>query len=279
MKYFKDPLWLFLLGGIALFIVAGVFDEEEISYHIEITENDVKRLSDQWIMQLKRQPTQQELDGLVDQLVKEEIYYREAKRFNLDANDTIVRRRLVQKLTFLTEDLATAAPADEDELRAHYNKNIQAYTLPKRFSFKHRYYSTDRRANAKAEAEQAISNSAFPDDPFMLQKSYALRSEREIGDLFGREFAQALSQLRENPQEQEEGQGEWQGPIQSAYGWHPVQILQVADESVQPFEQVIEKVRVDAQQAAREAANIRYYDNLKEKYNVTYATANVEPNS
>ena len=113
----------------------------------------------------------------------------------------------------------------------------------------------------------------------MLQKSYALRSEREIGDLFGREFAQALSQLSENPQEQEEGQGEWQGPIQSAYGWHPVQILQVADESVQPFEQVIEKVRVDAQQAAREAANIRYYENLKEKYNVTYATANVEPNS
>ena len=94
----------------------------------------------------------------------------------------------------------------------------------------------------------------------MLQKRYQLRSEREIGDLFGRGFAAALAQLV--PGEH------WQGPIESAYGWHPIKLHKVAAAETEPFEQVRERVQADARQAAREAANAAFYDDLRKRYRV-----------
>ena len=62
------------------------------------------------MQQMRRPPTEQELDGLTQQLVSEEVYYRKALRLNLEVNDTIVRRRRVRKLTSLSEDLASVSP-------------------------------------------------------------------------------------------------------------------------------------------------------------------------
>lgn len=260
MRILKDPLWLFLLAGAAIFFVAEWFAEEDIPYEVIVREADLQRLSDQWALQMRRPPTSQELNGLVDQFVKEEIYYREAQRLGLDANDTIVRRRMVQKLTFLTEDIATAIPADEATLRAYYDEHRATYEIPQRFSFQHRYFSSDRRADAETDAQQAVQDSAISDDAFMLQKSYALRSLREIGDLFGSEFAQQLAQLP--------AAESWQGPIKSAYGWHPIKILAIEDAYIPAFEEVQDRVLIDAQQAARRDANAAYFANLKAKYTV-----------
>ena len=120
-------------------------------------------------MQMRRPPSPQELSGLVDQYIREEIYYREARRMGLDANDTIVRRRMVQKLTFLTEDVATAAPLEETALKAYYDENIDEYRLPERISFKHRYFSSDRREDAEADARTALDDTEVTGDAFMLQ--------------------------------------------------------------------------------------------------------------
>ncbi len=264
MRFIKDPLWLFLVAGTAIFFAAGFFSEEDIPYEIDVAEADLKRLQDQWAMQMRRPATERELRGLVDQFVKEEIYYREARRLNLDINDTIVRRRMVQKLTFLTEDIATAVPMTDEELRTYYEANIERYRLPVRYTFRHRYYSSDRRADAKADATVALNETSKenPGDPFMLQKSYSSRSEREIGDLFGRAFASTLATL-----EPAEG---WQGPVESAYGYHTIQLTKVEESLIQPFESVQERVRVDAQQAARQEANDAYYTDLKSRYQVNF---------
>ena len=262
MQWLRDPLVVFLLAGAAIFVAAGYFAEEEISYTIEVREQDIQRLNDQWAMQMRRPPNERELAGLVDQFVKEEIYYREARRLGLDANDTIVRRRMVQKLTFLTEDIATSVPEDEASLRAFYEENIASYQLPERYSFTHRYFSIDRREDAETDARAAVADDTISGDPFMLQRDYAQRSEREIGDLFGRDFAAALAALE--PLET------WQGPIRSAYGWHAVLLTSVAAAETEPFAAVSERVRVDAQQAARQAANERYYDDLRSRYDIRF---------
>ena len=264
----KDPLFFFLIAGAALFVVAQLGEPEEISYDIDISEAEIQRLGDQWVMQMRRQPTDQEMRGLVEQLVKEEIYYREARRLNLDVDDTIVRRRMVQKLTFLTEDIATAAPFDEPSLRAYYDEHIDRYRLPDRVSFRHRYFSSDRRDDAEGDATAALADADNLGDPFMLQKSYALRSEREIGDLFGRDFAAALAQL--GPAQ------EWQGPVRSAYGWHAVLVTAVEKARAQPFADVSERVLVDAQQSTREAANQAYYEDLKSRYIVSFPSVAAE---
>ena len=261
MKWLKDPLVTFMLAGLGIFAIAGLFSEEDISYGVEVRDADIKRLYDQWSMQMRRPPRDAELAGLVDQFVKEEIYYREAQRIGLDANDTIVRRRMVQKLTFLTEDIATATPKDEATLQAYFEENRENYRVPERFSFSHRYFSSDRRDDAKRDAQAAIETSD-EGDPFMLQKEYASRSEREIGDLFGRQFANTLANM--------EPSDSVQGPIESAYGWHTIRFTKSEESFIPEFTEIAERVAVDAQQAARQAANDAYYEDLRARYTVTF---------
>ncbi len=262
-RLIRDPLVSFLFAGTLLFFITDWFSRDDDAYQIQVSANEVQRLSDQWSLQMRRPPNKQELDGLISAFVKEEIYYREALKLNLDANDTIVRRRLVQKLTFLTEDIATNEPPAVEALQSFYAKQIDKYIEPAKFSFAHRYFSSDRRDNSQAVASQALTDTTIKGDPFMLQKEYAQRSKRDVGNLFGRDFAEKLAELPTSD--------EWQGPLKSAYGWHVVKLLNVAPERVQPINEVIEKVKIDWQQAERKVANESYFTNLKAKYSTTYA--------
>lgn len=262
MAWYKDPLLFFLLVGVVIFAIAERAAQNNEEYNIVIDENDLRRITDQWSMLMRRPPSSQELQGLVNQFVKEEIYYREAIRLGLDAKDTIVRRRMVQKLTFLTEDIATSGAFTEEELQAVYQENLDKYQLPERFSFKHRYFSVARSDSARDDATTALSDDTIPGDPFMLQREYVLRSEREIGDLFGRQFAENLVGMQ--------AQDSWQGPIESAYGWHLILLTDKRPGAVQRFASVRERVLDDAQQAAREEANARYFEELRAQYNIVY---------
>jgi len=261
MNWLKDPLTLFFIGGAILFVVAELGGSDDISYQIQIQESDIKRLNDQWAMQMRRSATDQELTSLVDQLIKEEIYYREAKRLGLDQNDTIVRRRMVQKLTFLTEDIATAEVPNEKALESFYDANTEEYRQPDRYTFRHRYFSSDRRTNAEQDAKISLTNSEDSGDPFMLQKEYANRSKREIGDLFGKAFAEAMTNLDVSNQ--------WQGPIKSAYGFHSVLVESVQESYLRPFNVVKDRVLIDFQQKTRKDANEQYFLDLKNKYSIS----------
>ena len=259
MKFLADPLITFLAIGAMLLVAGKYWRPDSESFRIDITPAEVARLADQWQVQMQRLPSAEEMTGLIDAFVREEIYYREAKKLGLDADDTIVRRRLVQKLTFLTEDIATTTPPDDATLEAWYREHQDVYTQPNRISFTHRYFSVDRRPDAKADADHALTDESVADDPFMLQKSYAQRSTREIGDLFGRAFATEIEALS--------GQG-WQGPIRSAYGWHPVRIEERLPAALISFAQVRDRVLADFQMEARKVANSAYYDNLKSQYTI-----------
>ncbi len=261
MSWLKDPLTGFLIIGAVIFILAGIVSDDEISYDVEVRDADIKRLHDHWSMQMRRPPTAQELTNLVDQFVKDEIYYREAQRLGLHANDSIVRRRMVQKLTFLTEDIAISTPIEETALRAYFEQHQDNYRVPASFSFSHRFFSPEKREDAEGEAKDALGTND-PGDPFMLQKQYRDRSEQQIGNHFGREFASALASL--------EAGDEYQGPIESAYGWHLVKLEKSSPAAVPDFADVAERVAADAQQAARQTANEAYYDELKASYNVSY---------
>ncbi len=261
MNWLKDPLAAFLAGGALIFLASMFVSDAEISYDVEVRDADIERLHDHWNMQMRRPPTVQELADLVEQFVKDEIYFRESKRLGLDANDSIVRRRMVQKLTYLTEDIAASNPLEEAALQAYFEENQEDYRVSAQFSFSHRYFSTDRRDDAEGDARRALETGASG-DPFMLQNSYNGRSESQIGDLFGRDFASALAQL-------EPGKSP-QGPIESAYGWHTVKLTSVEAAHIPDFAEVADRVASDAEQAARHSANEAYYDDLKTRYNVIY---------
>ena len=256
----KDPLVLFLALGALIFLIATLGDGGGDDGQIVVGQADLDRLNDQWHAQMGRPPTPEEVDGLVAQHIREEVYFHEAKRLSLDEGDVIVRRRLVQKLQFLTEDIATGQPPAEPELRAFFAANPERYRQPARYSFSHRYFSTDRREHAEADAQAALADAAPTGDPFMLQRTYAARSVREIGNLFGNEFAEGLNGLE--PSER------WQGPIRSAYGWHLVLLDARLPERLPAYEEVADRVAVDFNLRRRERANEAYYQSLLERYEV-----------
>ena len=261
-RAFKDPLWLFLLFGGLLFGIAATQEDQRV---IRVTEGDVQRIVEQWQQQMRRDPTPAERASLINRFIRDEAYYQEALALKLDAGDTIVKRRLIQKLSFLTEDLAGTTSPVEATLRAFHAKHQDKYRTPDQFSFSHIYFSADRpvespEQRAEVLAAKAVEDPTLDGDPFMLQRKYARRSTREIGDLFGRAFAKNLANLSV-----QEG---WQGPLRSAFGWHAVQLINREQATPLGFEQVRDKVVIDWKQQQRKKANDAYLENLLATYSI-----------
>lgn len=260
-RLLREPLIYFLLAGAGLFWLAAQLGGD--AQRIVVTDAELNRLSSQWQAQMGNPPSDTELAGLVEQWIREEIYYREAKAMGLDDDDIIVRRRLAQKLMFLSEDLIADQTLRQEDLEAYFREHADRYSEPERLSFAHRYYSRERRENAAADASADLAatrnGEAPPGDPFMLPGQYSERSERQIGELFGSEFAAELLALPV---------GAWQGPVRSAYGWHLVKIEQHRPARQPDFSEVAERVAADFRQQQRRRANEDFYAALRERYEV-----------
>ena len=217
-----------------------------------------------WETQTGSLPSDVELNNLVEAWIREEIYYREAVRLGLDRDDTIVRRRLVQKLGFLNEAESAVEPA-EGELRAFFEQEREAYLFPDRYSFEQVYLDPERHDDTDAAAgellERLEAGVAWRSlgDPFMLNSSYAERSLPEVRALLGGSFASALPGRPV---------GEWSGPVASAYGVHLVRVLGMQSAGTPSFEQVRDRVAVDYLEAHTSEEAEAYYRTLRDQYEV-----------
>ena len=125
--WLKDPVTSFVIAGTAIFLLSGMFSDSESSRVIELSDADVERLSGNWQMQRGRAPVSEEMHDIVERYIQDEVYFRESQRLGLDVNDAIIRRRLVQKLTFLTEDIASIQPLDATALQNFFEQNRDDY--------------------------------------------------------------------------------------------------------------------------------------------------------
>src|SRR4029453_1638932 len=227
-RWLREPLLHFVLIGLALFGVYRLLQPKGAgpndSTRIVLTEDDLTQMTVTWRAQGRPPPTQEEMKSLLEEKIRQEVLYREALKLGLDKDDTIVKRRMVQKMDFLADDLSDLREPSRDELKAWFAQNGERFTMPGRASFRHLYFSPDKHGQqtsaVAAEALKKITHqpSDSPDaaklaDPFMFQDYYGDRSFDEIAKTFGPQFAKALFQLKT---------GSWQGPIESGYGWHLV---------------------------------------------------------
>jgi hypothetical protein len=270
-KLFKEPLFHFLVIGTLL--VFAVFNKQENAVDIKkivVSAGDVERLAANWSKKWNRQPTEAELKGLIDSYIKEEVYYREALALGLDQDDTVLRRRLMQKMEFLSNDLADLNNPDETVLNAYLLANGDKYELPARISFTHIYFSLDKHGNRiheKAERvltdirAQATPIPRAPDwgDPFMLQYDFTLETPFEVARLFGQQFTEELFQA---------ATGSWQGPIASGYGLHLVRISEKVDARMPELAAVIDKVRTDYMFEQRQKTNRAIYEGFRQRYEI-----------
>ena len=267
-KLYKEPLLHFLIIGALIFVLFSFVNKEESAVsenNILVSTADIQRLSDHWSKKWNRPPTETELKGLVESYIKEEVYYREALALGLDQNDTILRRRLMQKMEFLSNDLAELNTPDESALNKYFIDNQGKYKLQARLSFTHIYFSLDKRGRKAVEDAKTVLSGLdalrAPEkgDSFMLEYDFDQETPFEVERLFGNVFAKQLFTLETNI---------WQGPIKSGYGLHLVRISEKINSQMPELASVIDKVRTDLMFEQREKMNKEIYERFKERYEI-----------
>jgi len=273
-RLLREPLLHFVLIGMVLFGVyaylnrgqSGTQSPTKIVFSLDELRTITAYFESQW----HRPPTAQEFQAMVEDKIKEEVLYREGLVMGLDKDDTIVKRRMAQKVQFLAEDVAAAHEASPAELKAWFEKNTDKFALPSRYSFRHVYFSPDKRGkNALNDAGQALAKIAGqPEDSplitpvadrFMFQDYYGDRTPSAIAKEFGPQFAVALEKLKP---------GSWQGPIESGYGWHLVFVDTVIPGRIPAFEEVESEVKTAWLSDQKAQAWQKAYQEMRAKYTV-----------
>jgi peptidyl-prolyl cis-trans isomerase C len=272
-RWLREPLLHFLVIGGALFVAYALFVNRggtETSKQIQLTPDELLQLTMYFQSQWRRPPTVEEFGRLVEDKVREEVLYREAIAMGLDKDDTIVKRRMAQKMQFLAEDVGAAREPNQAELEAWYAHNADKFALPGRINFRQLYFSPDRRgAHAREDAEKALAKlagqpvdskiAASFTDPFMLQDYYADRSPEQIAKEFGPVFAQAVFRVKP---------GAWQGPIESGFGWHLVFVDSFVPGRIPGFAEVEAEVQTAWLAEQKAQAWTKAYEAMRAKYTV-----------
>ncbi len=270
-KLLHEPLLHFLLIGAALFIFYGLQNEQLVDNdnRIVINTSDIDRLIALWGRKWQRPPTQTELDGMIKAQVREEILYREARAMGLDKDDSVVRRRLAQKVEFIFSDLASQVEPGDIELADYLAKHADKFENPSRISFLQIYLSVDKRGKkVTSDAEDLLDsltqqNSSIDilsaGDPFMFGQQHDNLTEQAVSRLFGKDFTSAAFKL---------SQGDWQGPVQSGYGLHLIKIIETIPASLPELNTVRGKVLNEWNTEHRRKMNEDFYTNLQTRYEI-----------
>jgi hypothetical protein len=270
----REPLLQFLVLGAALFGLFHLADKEkaEAPARIVISSARIANLADGFARTWRRPPGKEELQGLVDDYIRDEVFYREGRAAGLDRDDVIIRRRVRQKMEFLAEDMSAQEPSEE-QLAAYLKANPERFRTEDRLTFQQVFLSAARRgraidddskqvANALDRAEAAVDKTALG-DPFLLGEEFQAVSQSEVASLFGESFAKRISVME---------QGRWQGPISSSFGQHFVNIGERISGILPPLDAVRETVRREWSNARRLEAERKLYGSLRERYEIVVET-------
>jgi hypothetical protein len=271
LNLLREPLLHFVVAGAVLFGGYELFNRGEMdppaSDPVLIGEGDIRWLKDIFANQWQRPPTEDELRGLVAGFLKEELFAREAQALGLDQNDTIVRRRLAQKLEFLIGDTSRIVEPTETELRRFYDANAERFRAEARVSFTQLFFNPEKRQHAEADARAALvsisgtsaDDAAAMGDPILLENEFHEVDEQTVSKMFGADFAGAIFSLKP---------GWWAGPVKSGYGVHLVRLTDLRPATLLSFEQVRPKVLEEWRHQQQTQAKAVYLSKLREKYGV-----------
>jgi len=267
----REPLLHFLLVGAALFLLyeAASGGRTDAPRQIVISAARIEALAENFATVWMRPPTAVELRGLVDDYVAEEIYYREAVAMGLDQDDTVIRRRLRQKMEFISEGVADSVEPSDAQLQEYLVQNAGKFAQPAELSFRQVYLSTERRGDsmradvekllAELQAGRGPADPAEAGDTTMLPATMEAASPQAIASAFGQEFAQ---QVDDAPV------GQWSGPIESAFGLHLVRVDERVVGKAPTLGEIRPIVLREWQAHERRRQNQSFLATLRDKYEV-----------
>ena len=270
-RLLAEPLLHFLLLAAVLFGLEATFRRaptpDADGAELVVGRERIAGLADAFARQWGRAPADDELATMVQDFVREEVLMREALRLGLDRDDAIVRRRLAQKMEFLSEDLVAMAPPTDDDLRAFLAANPERFRTPARFTFAQVHLDPARRrdalrgdADALLGALRAGGDARGMGDGRVLDPEQRDVARRDVEATFGPEFAARLAELPV---------GDWQGPIPSAYGVHLVRVERRQPGEVPPLADVRDAVAREWTAARRAELKRAQLEGLLARYRVT----------
>ena len=261
-RLLREPLLHFLLLGGVLFLIFGRGrSRPPAGAEIVVTAADIQRIAAGFSVTWQRPPSENELQGAINDYIREEVLYRTGLSLGLDKDDTIVRRRIRQKMDFVLED--TVGTPDDAELRAFFDAHADKFRVEPRIAFRQVFLSL-KRSNPEAEAllPQLIAsgpNVEGAGDPLLLPETFGLTPLSQIDAQFGEGIASELSKV---------APGHWAGPLKSAYGFHLILVKAIEPSRLPPFDEVRDAVQREWFAARRAAVLDQQYQKLQAKYHV-----------
>jgi parvulin-like peptidyl-prolyl cis-trans isomerase-like protein len=226
----------------------------------------IASLADGFARTWQRSPGEQELQGLIDDYIRDEVFYRAGRAASLDRDDAVIRRRVRQKMELLAEDVPEPS---EPELAAFLESHPERFRTEDRVTFRQVFLSTARRAGTLDDDSKqlasvltgadAVVDTARLGDPFLLGEEFQAVSQSSVASLFGDGFARRLSVIEP---------GRWQGPVASSFGQHFVYVSVRVAGSLPPLDAVRQAVHAEWANARRLEAEQKLYGSLRERYEI-----------
>jgi len=278
----REPLVHFLLLGVALFMAYELISKPGNSDSlgkILVTQGQIENLSSGFAKAWQRPPTKEELAGLVQDLIREEVYCREAMALGLDKDDTVIRHRLRQKMEFISDDIAAMPEPTDADLNAYMQAHPDRFRAEELFSFSQVYLNPEKHENIARDIEElrirlnragGQAEVSALGDTLLIDRTFNGVSTSEVAKQFGEKFAARLGEV---------STGQWQGPIESGYGTHLVFVAERTDASVHKLPEVRDDVRREWANAERLKLNEKFYQDLLRRYTVSIEGFELTKNS
>jgi len=267
-KIFKEPFLHFILIGVALFFLYGLVDKKTDSKDtILINDFDISNIIASWEMQWKRMPTEKELQNLINLNIKQEIFYQEALNMNLDHNDEIIKRRLAQKMQFLSNDIASTFEPTDSDLQAYLEKNIEKYLRPYSYSLYQITFTPDKRKDHLKDASEVLKKFGKVSFKEMENKGDNLPFSYQFNNVTADELALQLGSKFPDALVNQEV-NKWVGPIPSGFGYHIIFITEKTEPRIPSLEEVRKEVTRDFEYDYQKELDESIYQELKKQYNI-----------
>jgi PPIC-type PPIASE domain len=273
-RLLREPLLQFLALGAMLFALYGLAGKRsaDAPERIVVSASRIANLADGFARTWRRPPSEQELQGLIEDYIRDEVFYREGRAAGLERDDLVIRRRVRQKMEFLAEDMSAAEPSDE-QLAAYLAANPERFRTEDRITFHQVFLSATRRANTlESDSKQVASVLGRADgavdatalgDPFLLGDEFRSVSPSNLTSIFGEYFSKRIAAMET---------GRWQGPISTGFGQHFVLISERISGGSPALDAVRPAVRREWANAQRLEAEQKLYASLRGRYEIVVET-------
>src|SRR4051812_27291674 len=253
-----------------LFALHGLVEKRsaDAPEKIVVSASRIANLGDGFVRTWRRPPSEQELQGLVDDYVRDEVFYREGRAAGLDRDDVIIRRRVRQKVEFFAEEMSVLEPSDE-QLIAYLASDPERFRAEDQITFHQVFLSATRRANTiESDSEQVARVLARADagvdttvlgDPFLLGEEFRGASPNKLTSIFGEDFSKRIAAM---------DTGSWQGPVSSRFGQHFVFISERVSGALPSLDAVRPALRREWANARRLEAEQKLYASLRGRYEI-----------